>query len=76
MKKVYICPSSADSSYHLSGPVMNVEGSHQINSFAEKETMNLGGDLGETSGTKTKSESVLWSDGKDAETSNYDFKLW
>jgi len=53
---------------------MNVEGSHQINSFAEKETMNLGGDLGETSGTKTKS--VLWSDGKDAETSNYDFKLW
>ncbi len=74
MKKVYICPSSADSSYHLSGPVMNVEGSHQINSFAEKETMNLGGDLGETSGTKTKS--VLWSDGKDSESQNYDFKLW
>lgn len=74
MKKVYICPSSADSSYQLSGPVMNVEGSHQINSFSEKETMNLGGDLGETSGTKTRS--VLWSDGKDSESQNYDFKLW
>jgi len=53
---------------------MNVEGSHQIESFNQKDMMNLGGDLGETSGTKTKS--VLWSDGKDAETSNYDFKLW
>ena len=74
MKKRYSIPSVDDSTYQLSGPVMYVEGSHQINSFAEKETMNLGGDLGETSGTKTKS--VLWSDGKDAETSNYDFKLW
>ena len=68
MKKRYSTPSVDDSTYQLSGPVMYVEGSHQINSFAEK------GDLGETSGTKTKS--VLWSDGKDAETSNYDFKLW
>ena len=60
MKKRYSTPSVDDSTYQLSGPVMYVEGSHQINSFAEKETMNLGGDLGETSGTKTKS--VLWSD--------------
>jgi hypothetical protein len=74
MKKVYICPSSADSSYQLSGPVMNVEGSHQIESFNQKDMMNLGGDIGESSDAKTKS--VLWSDGKDAETSNYDFKLW
>ncbi len=74
MKKVYICPSSADSSYHLSGPVMVVEGSHQINSFSEKETMNLGGDIGESSDAKTRS--VLWSDGKDSESQNYDFKLW
>ena len=74
MKKVYICPSSADSSYHLSGPVMNVEGSHQIESFNQKDMMNLGGDIDESSGSKTRS--VLWSDGKDSESQNYDFKLW
>ena len=74
MKKVYICPSSADSSYQLSGPVMNVEGSHQIESFNQKDMMNLGGDIDESSGSKTRS--VLWSDGKDSESQNYDFKLW
>lgn len=74
MKKRYSTPSVDDSTYQLSGPVMNVEGSHQIESFNQKDMMNLGGDIGESSDAKTRS--VLWSDGKDSESQNYDFKLW
>lgn len=74
MKKRYSTPSVDDSTYQLSGPVMNVEGSHQIESFNQKDMMNLGGDISESSDAKTRS--VLWSDGKDSESQNYDFKLW
>lgn len=74
MKKRYSTPSVDDSTYQLSGPVLNVEGSHQIESFNQKDMMNLGGDIGESSDAKTRS--VLWSDGKDSESQNYDFKLW
>ncbi len=72
MKKTYIQPLSQEFLPTYQAEMMAPNGTHSIDPYQEKGTMNIGGDDGDVDGYETPNslspsltkERILWSDGE------------
>ncbi len=83
MKKIYIQPQSQEFLPSYQTETMQPTGTHSIDPYQEKGTMNIGGDDGDVDGYETPNslspsaakERMLWGSGESAAPSTSD-GLW
>lgn len=83
MKKTYIQPQSQEFLPSYQTEMMNPNGTHSIDPYKEKGTMNIGGDEGDVDGYDTPNslspsaakERMLWGEGESG-TNSISSGLW